>query len=321
MKGLTDIPGILVGHATDHAAHTGCTAILCEAGAIGGIDVRGSATGSSDWHVLAPDHVADRVHAIVLAGGSAFGLETASGVRNFLSAKGVGLAFGGTHVPIVVGAILFDLGLATKRPTREMGEAAAKSATNGDVVEGAVGAGAGATVGKMLGMERAMKSGIGSASVFLNGPYAGVLVSALAAVNAVGDIVDPKTGEVLAGARVSPDSMVFADATALIQRGGLASLPPLPKMQNTTLVVIATNAKLDKVQTNKLAAHASAGMARAISPAWTMNDGDVTFALSLGDKQCDLTALGAAAAEAAAHAIVRAVQLAPTVGKFPGLAS
>jgi L-aminopeptidase/D-esterase-like protein len=320
MKGLTDIPGILVGHATDRDAHTGCTAILCEAGAIGGIDIRGSATGSSDWHVLAPDHVADRVHAIVLSGGSAFGLETACGVRNYLSAKGVGFAFGNARVPIVVGAILFDLGLATKRPNREMGEAAAKAATAGDVAEGSLGAGAGATVGKLLGMDRAMKSGIGTASVFLDGPYSGVIVSALAAVNAAGDIIDPKTGEVLAGARVAPSSMVFADATALIQRGGLAALPPMPTMQNTTLVVVATNAKLDKVQTNKLAAHASAGMARTISPAWTVNDGDVTFALSVGDKQCDITALGAAAAEAVAHALVRAVQLAPTVGSLPGLA-
>jgi L-aminopeptidase/D-esterase-like protein len=221
-------------------------------------------------------------------------------------------------VPIVVGAILFDLGIATKRPDREMGEAAAKAANDGNVAEGSVGAGAGATVGKMLGFERAMKGGLGTASVYLDGAYSGVIVSALAAVNAAGDIVDPKTGEILAGARVAPDSMEFADSAAILQRGGLA--PRNTALQNTTLVVVATNAQLDKIQTNKLAEHASAGMARAISPAWTMNDGDVTFALSHGDKRCDLTALGAAAAEAAARAIVRAVQLAATVGNLPGLA-
>jgi L-aminopeptidase/D-esterase-like protein len=317
MKGLTDIPGILVGHATDAAAHTGCTAILCEAGAIGGIDIRGSATGSIEWQVLAADHVTDRVHGIVLAGGSAFGLEASCGVRNYLAAKGVGFPVGNNQVvPLVPGAILFDLGLATKRPNREMGEAAAKTATNGAVLEGAVGAGTGATVGKLFGMTRAMKSGLGSASVFLEGPYSGVIVSALAAVNAVGDIIDPKTGEVLAGARVAADSMVFADTAETLKRGGRnASF-----LQNTTLVVVATNATFNKVQMQKLAQLGSAGMARAISPPWTPSDGDVTFSLSLGDKQCDLSAVGAAAAEAVAHAIVRAVQLAPSVGSLPGLA-
>ena len=317
MKGLTDIPGILVGHATDREAHTGCTAILCEAGAVAGIDVRGSATGSVEWQVLAPDHVTDKIHGIVLAGGSAFGLETSCGVRNYLAAKGVGFPVGGNlRVPLVPGAILFDLGLATKRPNREMGEEAAKMATNAAVVEGAVGAGAGATVGKLFGMTRAMKSGLGSASVFLDGPYSGVIVSALAAVNAVGDVVDPQTGEVLAGARVAADSMVFAGTAEMLKRGGRnAAL-----MQNTTLVVVATNAALNKVQMQKLAQMGSAGMARAISPPWTPSDGDVTFSLSLGDRQCDVSALGAAAAEAVSHAIVRAVQLAPTVGTLPGLA-
>jgi L-aminopeptidase/D-esterase-like protein len=290
---------------------------------VGGIDIRGSATGSVEWQVLAPDHVTDRIHGIVLAGGSAFGLEASCGVRNYLAARGVGFPVGGNlRVPLVPGAILFDLGLATKRPNREMGEAAARTATDGPVAEGAVGAGAGATVGKLLGMERAMKSGLGSASVFLDGPYAGVIVSALAAVNAVGDIVDPKSGEVLAGARVAPDSMVFADTAEALKRGGrnAAFLQSPPLLQNTSLVVVATNAALNKVQMQKLAQMGSAGMARAISPPWTISDGDVTFSLSLGAKQCDLTALGAAAAEAVANAIVRAVQLAPTVGSLPGLA-
>src|SRR5580658_1227619 len=200
MKGLTDIPGILVGHASDYDGLTGCTVVLCEAGAVAGGDIRGSATGTEEWDVLNPLHVTDRIHAVVFAGRSAFGLEAASGVRRFLEHKGVGFLFGGVHIPIVPCAILFDLGIGKPgiRPTREMGEAAAAAANDGAVVEGAIGAGTGATVGKILGMKQAMKSGIGSFTVELPG---GVKVSALAAVNAVGDVRDPSTGKIIAGAR------------------------------------------------------------------------------------------------------------------------
>jgi L-aminopeptidase/D-esterase-like protein len=317
VKGLTDIAGIKVGHATDAAAVTGCTAILFEAGAVAGIDIRGSATGSSEWQVLAADHVSDRIHGIALSGGSAFGLETACGIRNYLAANGIGFEFGGKRVPLVPGAILFDLGIAQRYPDREMGVAAAKAATTAEVAEGCVGAGTGATVGKLLGMRQAMKSGIGSSSVYLDGPYTGVIVSALAAVNAFGDVIDPESGQVVAGARVAPDSMEFADTAQLLKRGGRAANA---SMQNTTLVVVATNAQLNKVQAAKLAQFGSAGMARAISPPWTLNDGDVTFGISLGAKQCDLSALGAAAAEAVANAIVRSVQYAATSAGIPGLA-
>ncbi len=198
MKGLTDIPGILVGHASDFDGLTGCTVVICEGGAAGGVDVRGSATGTEEFLLLSPMHVTDRINAVVFAGGSAFGLEAASGVRRFLEHKGVGFPTGAGPVPLVPAAILFDLGLGKKhaRPTREMGEAAAAAANSGPVAEGAVGAGTGATVGKILGMERAMKSGIGSFTVELPD---GVLVSSLAAVNAFGDVVDPGIGRIIAG--------------------------------------------------------------------------------------------------------------------------
>jgi len=317
MAGLTDIDGILVGHATDLDAMTGCTAILCEAGAIGGIDVRGSATGSTEWQLLAPDHVTDRVHGICLAGGSAFGLEAASGVRNFLERKGVGYTTRAAKVPLVPGAILYDLGVgkSSVRPTREMGEAAAKAAHAGPVEEGNAGAGTGASIGKLFGRERAMKAGIGSYTVWLDGAYAGIRVSALAAVNAVGDILDPETGQILAGARTAPDSMEFQDSAASLVQARHRESPG----ENTTLIVVATNAALNKVQAAKLAQMSNAGFARAVSPCWTMSDGDVTFALSVGKGSCDLLALGAAGAQAVSHAIARAAALAASYGSLPGL--
>ena len=217
MKGLTDIPRIRVGHASDFDALTGCTVILCDGGAVAGVDIRGSATGTSEMDVMSPGHVTDRIHAVVFAGGSAFGLEAASGVRRFLEKKGVGFDTGAAKVPIVPCAILYDLGIGKPnvRPTREMGEAAANAATADAVKEGCVGAGTGATVGKLVaGMRQAMKSGIGSATVVLEGPLAGVSVAALVAVNAVGDIRDPQTGALIAGARKSPQSMELAGTEA-----------------------------------------------------------------------------------------------------------
>lgn len=320
MKGLTDIDGILVGHASHRDSLTGCTAILCESGAVGGIDIRGSATGSTEWQVLSPDHVTDRVHAICLAGGSAFGLEAASGVRNFLARKGIGFSTRAGVVPLVPGAILYDLSLAKKDvyPNRELGEAAAKAATANAVAEGNVGAGTGASVGKLFGMSRAMKGGIGSATVWLDGPFAGVVVAALAAVNAFGDVVEPATGAIVAGARTAANSLDFADTAASMMRGAHRAASS-PFGQNTTLSVVATNARLNKVQAAKLAQMANAGFARALSPAWTPFDGDVTFALSLGNKDCDLVTLGAAAAQVLARSVVRAVHMAPPAGGLPGL--
>ncbi len=318
MKGLTDIPGILVGHASDYEAITGCTAILCEQGAVAGVDVRGSATGTEELNLLDPMHVTDRIHAVVFAGGSAFGLEAASGVRRWLEHKGIGFNTGHARVPLVFGAILYDLGIgkSTVRPTREMGETAAGAANAGAVVEGAVGAGTGATVGKVLGMRNAMKSGLGSATVPLEGPFSGVLVSALAAVNAVGNVVDPATGRAVAGARKSPDSMEFVDAAALVMGGTPAGFPN----QNTTLVAVATNAALTKVEARKVAQLASLGMARTISPVNMMSDGDLVVALSVGTGKATVDAIGVAAAEAVSQAILRAVRHAKSLGGVPGLA-
>jgi L-aminopeptidase/D-esterase-like protein len=316
MKGLTEIPGLLVGHASDYDGLTGCTVVLCETGAVGGVDIRGSATGTEEMELLSPMHVTERIHAVVLAGGSAFGLEAASGVRRYLEHKGVGFDMGIVKVPLVPCAILFDLaiGKSSARPTREMGEAAAAAASNKAVEEGAVGAGTGASVGKLFGMKQAMKSGVGSATVPLAG---GALVAALAAVNAVGDVVDPETGKIVAGARIAPDSSEFADtAQALKKRSRDGS-----RRQNTTLVVVATNARLSKIAATKLAQFGSAGVARSISPAWTMFDGDLVMALSCGTVDADINALGVAAAEAVSQAILRAVRLAPSLGGVPGLKS
>lgn len=316
MKGLTDIPGILVGHATDLVGITGCTAILAEIGAVGGGDIRGSASGTQEFDLFSPLNMTDRVHAVVLAGGSAFGLEAGSGVRRFLEHKGVGFKTREALVPLVPTAIIYDLaiGKANAHPTREMGEAAAAAATEKPVQEGAVGAGTGATVGKIFGMPQAMKSGVGSYTVEL---ARGLLVSALSVVNAFGDVIDPASGRIVAGARKSPASHEFANTSeqlkAGVRGGGL--------LKNTTLAVVATNARLSKVGANKLAEFASAGVARAISPVWTTNDGDLTMALSLGDKEADINALGAAAAEAVARSIVRAVELAPPLAGIPGLST
>lgn len=315
MKGLTDIPGIRVGHVSDYQAITGCTAILCEQGAVCGVDLRGSATGTQEIDTLRPGHVTDRIHAITLAGGSAFGLEAASGVRRHLSSRKIGFAFGGQYVPIVPAAILFDLGIGRSdvHPDAAMGEAAAKAATADAVTEGNVGAGTGATVGKLFGRDRAMKGGIGSFTVTLPG---GVMVSALVAVNALGDVRDPDTGKIVAGARTAAQSRDFADA----ERAMLAGTQIGGSRSNTTLAVVATNAALDKVQATKLAQFAGLGMARSIYPVNTMVDGDTVFALSIGAMKADINNLGVAAAHALAQSILRAVRTAKSLGGFPGLA-
>ena len=315
MKGLTDISGIRVGHVSDFGAITGCTAILCEQGAVGGADIRGSASGTQEIDTLSPGHITDQVHGILLAGGSAFGLEAASGVRRYLAGRKVGYAFGGQHIPIVPGAILFDLGIGKSNvhPNAAMGEAAAAAATTDPVMEGSVGAGTGATIGKLFGIAQAMKAGIGSFTVTLPG---GVLVSALVAVNALGDVRDPATAKIIAGARKSANSREFIDSEASMLRGTVIGGAP----RNTTLAVVVTNAKLNKVQANKLAQFASLGMARTIYPVNTMADGDVAFALSLGALQADINTLGVAAAEAVAQSILRAARLAKSLGGVPALA-
>jgi L-aminopeptidase/D-esterase-like protein len=314
MKGLTDIPGVRVGHISDFEAITGCTAILVEGGAVAGVDIRGSATGSQELNVLSPLHITPHIHGICLAGGSAFGLEAASGVRNYLEEHGTGFAFGGARVPIVPAAILFDLGIGKPavRPTREMGYAAAKAATTDAVVEGSVGAGTGATVGKLRGLAQSMKGGIGSFTVKLG---SNVLVSALVATNAYGDVIDPKTSKVVAGARKSKEALDFINATEAIRNGVRLS----PPTGNTTLGVIATNARLTKAQATRLAALAQHGMVRAISPVHTVGDGDLVFAMSVGTETADFVSLGVAAADAVGEAILRSVRQAKSLGGIPGL--
>ena len=315
MKGLTDIPGIRVGHLSDFKSLTGCTVVLCEAGAVAGADIRGSATGTQEFDVLNPLHVTDKIHAVVFSGGSAFGLETASGVRRYLERKSVGFKFGNHVIPIVPAAILFDLGIgeSQRHPSREMGEAAAGAATDGAVEEGCVGAGTGATVGKLLGMKHAMKSGIGSWTVSLPG---GVLVSALVAVNALGDVRNPANRAIVAGARITPDSREFADSEQLLLNGKVILEGP----SNTTLAVLVTNAKLSKLDATKLAQFGSLGLARTISPVNTSRDGDLTIALSLGTREAGSDVLGLAAAMAVSEAILRGVKNARSLGGLPGLA-
>ncbi len=319
-KGLTDIPGIKVGHATDLEGLTGCTVILCEGGAAAGVEIRGYATGTQEIDTLHPMHVTDRIHGLVLSGGSAFGLESASGVRRYLENKGIGFDVRVARVPIVPAAILFDLGLgkASARPTREMGMTAAALANEGPVVEGNVGAGTGASVGKIHGMARAMKGGIGTATVALEGKYQGVLISALAAVNAWGDVRDPATGKIIAGARASASSKEFVDTVKELKRGVLA---PATSISNTTLVAVATNASLSKLEATRVAQLAHAGLTRAVWPAHTRIDGDVVFCLSPmgGNHKADVDALGVAASEAVAEAIVRAVRGSAGLGGIPGL--
>lgn len=288
--------------------------ILAEGGAIAGVDMRGSATGSQEADVLNPLHIAPNIHGLCLAGGSAYGLEAASGVRRHLESKKIGFVFGGAVVPIVPCSILFDLGIGRSdiRPTREMGQAAAAAANNDAVAEGNVGAGTGCTVGKVLGFRQAMKGGVGSFTIQLSDK---VMVSALVAVNALGDVIDPALGRIVAGARRSVDSKEFANSTEALLKGARTN----EKGNNTTLAVVATNAKLTKVQATKLAQLAQCGMVRAITPVHTIADGDTVYALSVGSESADFLALGVAAAEAVSQAILRGVRHARTLGGVPGL--
>ena len=316
MKGLTDIAGIKVGHVSDFKAIKGCTAILCESGAAAGVDVRGFATGTQELDVLNPLHVTEKIHGILLTGGSAYGLEAAAGVRRHLERRGAGFRIGKELVvPIVPAAVIFDLPIGDPhvRPTREMGEVAAMGATDGPVEEGCVGAGTGATVGKLFGMKRAMKSGLGSYTLPLE---SGALVSALVVVNALGDVRDPATRRILAGARTAADSRDFVDTEAAMIKGKGGGFVH----SNTTLALVATNVGLSKNGATKLARMASLGYARTISPVNTMSDGDTVFALSIGEAKADIDVLGTAAAEAVAQAILRAVKFAKSMGGVPGLA-
>ncbi len=286
--------------------------ILCEGGAVCGVDVRGSAAGTRELAPCLPGHLVERVHAVFLTGGSAYGLDAAAGVMTFLEARGVGFAAGKNRIPIVPGAVIYDLNLGSprSRPGPRMALAACRAAAS-VVGEGSVGAGTGATVGKLFGLSRATKGGVGYHRMTLT---AGVEVHALAVVNAFGDVIEPASGEVLAGARVSRRSAKFAGTARRMFEGRIRRAFGAT---NTTLAVVMTNARLNKVQAVKVAEMAQDGLARALSPVHTCYDGDLVFALSAGGKRADLNTLGTAAAEAASRAILRAVEAARGLGGVP----
>jgi L-aminopeptidase/D-esterase-like protein len=313
---LTAVPGIKVGHHTLAERPTGCTVILVDGdGAVGGVAQRGGAPGTRETDLLDPSNMVDKVNAVVLSGGSAFGLDAATGTVKWLEEHAIGWDVRIAKVPIVPAAILFDLpvgGNPKIRPNADCGYRAAASATAEPVREGTIGAGAGATVGKTGGQGRSMKAGVGSYSITLPG---GLSVGAIVAVNAVGDIIDPDTGRIVAGARNADNT--FADARVLL-RTGRTGAPPRPG-ENTTIGLVATNAKLTKAQAQRMALMADDGFARAIYPSHTVGDGDTVFSLATGrwDGEVNLTQIGALAADVMARAIVRAATEATGLPNLP----
>lgn len=315
--GITDIAGVKVGHHTLEQRPTGCTVVLVEEGAVGGVDVRGFAPGTRETDLLDPVNTVQQIHAISLAGGSAFGLDAASGVVRYLEERGKGLPIGSLRIPIVSAAVLFDLQVGDKpeiRPNSNCGYRAAQNATSGPVPEGNVGAGAGATVGKLLGLDRAMKSGVGTYSVTLPN---GIKVGAIVVVNAVGSVVDPKTGNVIAGIRTQ-NGQELLDIHEVLREGQLSDIP---FGGNTTIGVVATNASLTQAQATQVARMAHDGLARSIVPAHTPIDGDTLFAVATGqlDSQGNLIEIGSLAAEVTSQAIIRAVTYAEGIPSYPAL--
>lgn len=304
---LTDVAGLLAGHFTDPRAPTGCSVVLCPQGAVAGVDVRGAAPGTRETDLLKTDNLVERVHAVLLSGGSAFGLDAAGGVMRWLDEHGHGLAVGPARVPIVPAAVLFDLWLGHGvRPDAAAGHAAcvaaAAAAPTQVLAQGCVGAGAGATVGKLFGIGRAMKGGIGTASLTVGG----VTVGALVAVNAIGDVTEPATGQLLAGARTEDGARLQHTARSIVE--GLVPVTP-PVGTATTIGVVATDAVLTKAQANRLATVAHDGLARSIHPVHTMSDGDTLFALATGRSgvPAAMNVLGTLAVEVVARAVVNAV--------------
>jgi L-aminopeptidase/D-esterase-like protein len=322
---ITDVPGILVGHAQNDEALTGCTIILCEKGAVGGVDQRGGAPGTREVDALHPMHLVNKVHGVMLAGGSAFGLDAASGAMRYLEEKGVGFDTRVAKVPIVPSAILFDLGIGKSdvRPDAAMGYQACLNVSSEPPIEGNVGAGTGATVGKIFGPAQCMKSGIGTASLEIG---AGVIVGAIVAVNAFGDVIDPANGQIIAGARsrdVGPLHIgapgYFADTLQVMKSLIGRTVLGFGSRSNTVIGVVATNARLNKEEVNKVAQMAHDGLARTIRPAHTMVDGDTIFALATGEHPGDVNIVGAYGAEVFAQAILRAVLSAKPVAGIPAI--
>ncbi len=305
---ITDVAGIEAGHFTDTRRPTGGPVVLARGGAVAGVDVRGAAPGTRETDLLAPTNLVDRVHGILLAGGSAWGLDAAAGVVRWLEEQGVGFPVGPARLPLVPGAVLFDLlvGDASIRPDAQAGYAACAAASRSPPAQGNVGAGAGAAVGKIFGIGRAMKGGVGTASVTVGG----VTVGALVACNALGDVIDPDTAQPIAGARTE-DGLRLLDT----RRALLAGVAPQPLIAgtNTTLAVLATDAALTKVQATRLAQMGHDGLARSINPVHTMSDGDTVFALATGASTAPspgMMVLCTMAAEATARAVVQAVRTA-----------
>lgn len=303
-KSICDVPGIRVGHAQNEQVKTGCTVIIPQNGAVGGIDIRGSAPGTREIETLKPVRLVPKIHAVFLTGGSAFGLDAAGGIQQYLEEKNIGYDVGVTKVPIVPAAVIFDLrqGDFRVRPDKKMGYQAATSASSDNSQEGKIGAGAGATVGKILGHEYCMEGGIGTSSLKLGEIWLGTLV----VVNALGDIVDPNSGQMIAGAK-NPQTNEFLNTEEYLREN---FINPFHPSTNTTLGVVATDALLSKEEAIKIAQMAQDGVSRAIRPAHTPYDGDVIFCLSTGEKKGDVMSLGAAAAELIAESIVRAVKIA-----------
>jgi len=322
---ITDVPGIELGHAQNDEALTGCTVVLCRKGAVAGVDQRGGAPGTRETDLLNPVNLVEKVHAILLAGGSAFGLDAATGVMRYLEEQKIGYDTGTVKVPIVPAAILFDLGLgdASIRPDAEMGYRASAAAISKESAEGNIGAGTGASVGKVFGMKSAMKAGLGTASMDIGG---GLIVGAIVAVNAFGDVVDPHSDRILAGARSTKVGPVrlgspeyFANTLEIMKTFVGRTVLGFATRANTVIGVVATNARLSKAETTKVAQMAHDGLARTIRPAHTMLDGDTIFALSTGSKKADPSTVGSFAAEVFAQAVIRAVLTSAPAGGLPGL--
>lgn len=324
-QAITDVPGVEIGHAQNEDALTGVTVVLCRKGAVCGVDVRGSAPGTRETDLLNPINLVNKVHAITLAGGSAFGLDSASGVVHWLEEQHIGFHTGAARVPIVPAAILYDLdiGKASVRPDAAMGYAAAVAAGSGSVAEGNVGAGMGASVGKIYGTAGAMKAGVGTASIHLGG---GIVVGALAVVNAFGDVIDPRNGGIIAGTRTiqfgtnEPRRRSnFADTLKVMQGMPGRQIMRIAAHRNTVLCVVAANVNFTKAEATKVAQMAQDGLARTVRPAHTMLDGDVVFALATGGRKADISTIGGYAAEVLAAAILRGVRESRSAGGLPGL--
>jgi L-aminopeptidase/D-esterase-like protein len=312
LNSITDVKGLKVGHASDYKGYTGCTVILCEGGATCGIDIRGSASGTRQVDALSMNHIVEHVHAILLSGGSSFGLDAATGVMRYLEEKGIGFDVGPAKIPIAPTAVIFDIffGDPKARPTPELGYEACLNARD-TVEEGSIGVGTGAAVGKIFEISRAMKGGVGTSSIVLPD---GLVVASLVVVNAFGDIIDNVTGKIIAGARVAPDSLEFANTVESIKKGAVKKQFGLV---NTTLGVVATNAKFSKKEVTKVAQMAQGGLIKTISPVHTTFDGDLVFALATGECEADLNLVGVLGEFVIAEAIKRAVKKADGFGILP----